>query len=147
MLKSPHALGSSQGIQQARRGLAAAHRSRDVACKNCTEYRARTQQARNELASSEATLVYLLHDGLLQPLDFLLALCLELAPHLLNGRLAVCIGDVLVVPPQGIQPLAQLMDQVVIVVRSAAGLSDVGVFLCCGEWHGDPPFLARNWPS
>jgi hypothetical protein len=64
---------------------------------------------------SEAPVLDLLGDHLLDALDVVGLLALQVTPKVLQGRLAVGIGDVLVVAPQGVQPLAQVVDQVVVV--------------------------------
>src|SRR5882724_6227755 len=76
-------------------------------------------------ARSEAVLADLLDDHLLHALDVVDLLALQVAPQLLQGRPALGVGDVLVVAPQSVEPLAQVVDQVVVVVCNTTSLADV----------------------
>src|SRR5205807_1006341 len=83
----------------------------------------------------EAVLLDLLGDQLLELLDIGDFLPLELAPHLLQWRLPLGVGDVLIIAPEGIEAFAQVMDQIVIVVGAAARFADVFQFFFCSQSH------------
>jgi hypothetical protein len=83
------------------------------------------------MARLEAVLPDLLDDDLLHALDVFDLLALQVAPQLLEGRSALGVGDVLVVAPQSVEPLAQVVDQVVVVVCNATSLADVLQFFFC----------------
>jgi hypothetical protein len=89
---------------------------------------------------SEAAVLDLLADHLLDALDVVGLLALEVAPQVLQGGLALGVGDVLVVAPQGVQPLAQVVDQVVVVVFATTGLADVFELFFRRERRGGLPF-------
>lgn len=72
--------------------------------------------------------------------DIFLLLCLNAAPECLQVSLTVRIGDILIVPPQAIEPAAQIVDQIVIMVGTAAGFTDVLVFFLFGRGHSVLPF-------
>src|SRR5207247_6457219 len=90
--------------------------------------------------NSEAVLPDLLGDYLLDALDVVDLLALEIAPEVLQLRLGVSVGDVLIVAPEGIQALAQVVDQIMIMVGTTAALSDVCQFLLGCQSHDLPPF-------
>src|SRR5262249_41855617 len=78
-------------------------------------------------------------DQLLDALDVGDLLALQVPPQLLQLGLAVGVGDVLVVAPQGVEPLAQILDQVVVVVGAAAAFADVlHLFFRCQCHDGSP---------
>src|SRR5262249_22164944 len=87
---------------------------------------------------SEAALLDLLGDELLHPLDVLLVLALEIAPEGLEGGVPVRVGDPLVVPPDRVEPLAQLVDQVMVVILDPPRLADVFDRLGL-DCHDGPP--------
>src|SRR5258707_14115998 len=90
---------------------------------------------------SEAALLDLFSDQLLELPDVLLLLLLEGAPAFLELGLPVRVGDVLIVPPERIEALAEVLDQVVVVVRGALGLAHVlgaRCLRCCCR-HDVPP--------
>ena len=68
-------------------------------------------------------------------LDIRLLLGLRSPPISLQVVPAIGIGDVLVVSPQAIEPAAQVVDQVVIVVFQSATLSEMFVFFFRGHRH------------
>src|SRR5215510_6622834 len=78
---------------------------------------------------SEAILADLLNEYLLHAFDVVDLLSLYVPPHILQGRLALGVGDILVVAPQGVETLAQIVNQVVVVICHATSLSDVLQFL------------------
>lgn len=71
-------------------------------------------------------------------------------PGLLKFRIALGVGDVLVVSPIGMEPPAEFVDQIVIMIFSAFARADVGQFLVACKFHGWFPFTgwgssSRGW--
>src|SRR5437870_5779921 len=93
------------------------------------------------LPGSEAVLPDLLGNYLLDALDVVNLLALQVAPDVLQLGLGLGVGDVLIVAPESVQPLAQVVDQVVVVVLATEALSDVLEFLFCRQCHDEPPSL------
>jgi hypothetical protein len=93
-----------------------------------------------EKTASEAILPDLLRDHLLDALDGVHFLALEVALQVLQLRLSVGVGDVLVVAPQSVEAPAEVVNQVVVVVGTTAGFSDVFQFLFRCQCHDEPPF-------
>src|SRR5439155_644280 len=58
----------------------------------------------------EAVLLDLICNKLFKPLDVCQLLALEVAPQVLQRRLALGVGDILVIAPDSIQALAQIVD-------------------------------------
>src|SRR5205814_1082429 len=96
------------------------------------------------VAPSKAVLLNLSGDHLLDALDVADLLAFEIPPQLLQVRLAVGVGDVLIVAPQSVEPLAQLVDQVVIVIGAAATFADVFQFLFGCQCHDETPFGVKG---
>src|SRR5882724_3769297 len=90
-------------------------------------------------ARSEAVLLDLLDHHLLHALDVVDLLALQVVPQILQGRSALGVGDVLVVAPYGVEPLAQVVDQVMVVVCSTTSLADVLQFFFRRQCHDAPP--------
>jgi hypothetical protein len=88
-----------------------------------------------QIARSEATLLKFFTDGLFQPHNVFLILAFHVAPKSLERGMSLCVGDSLVISPEGVQPTAQLMDQVVVMVFTATRFPKMGHFLFCGESH------------
>jgi hypothetical protein len=81
----------------------------------------------------------MLDEQLLELLDILLFLGLHVAPEFLEVCLAIGVGDVLVVPPYAVQPPAQFVNQVMIVIRAPAGFPDVFIFFLGCQSHSTVP--------
>jgi hypothetical protein len=88
----------------------------------------------------EAVPLDVLGKQLLELLNTRLLLGLHVAPEALQVCPTVGVGDVLVVSPHGVEPPAQFVNQVVIVIRASARLSDVFVFFLGCHGHGTVPF-------
>lgn len=93
----------------------------------------------------EAVALDVLHEQLFELLDILLLLGLQAAPELLQFRLAVRIGNVLIVTPQAIKPAAQLVNQIVIVVCTATAFTHMLVFFFRSQGHGIIPFESETF--
>jgi hypothetical protein len=78
---------------------------------------------------------YLPADQPAKPTDRLLLRCLAVLPELPKLIPPLRIGDVLVVTPQRIEPPAQLVDQVMIVVTTAGRLADVFQLMLGNKRH------------
>jgi hypothetical protein len=78
---------------------------------------------------SEAFLADFLDNHRLDALNVFQLLAFHVSPQLLQIRLAIGIGDVLIVSPQSIEPLAQVVDEIVIVIFASTSLTDVLQFL------------------
>src|SRR6478672_3609892 len=74
---------------------------------------------------SEAIRVDLFRDHLFHAPDVSHLLEFQFAPHLLKPRLPIRVGNVLVIAPQGIEPLAQVVNKVVVVILATGGFTDV----------------------
>jgi hypothetical protein len=85
---------------------------------------------------SEAVLLNMLPDELLQLADVCLFLRLVFTPKCLKLGMIRRIGDVLVVPPQAIQPPTQVVNEIVVMVSHSAGLAEMHVFRVCCDGHG-----------
>jgi hypothetical protein len=62
---------------------------------------------------------------LFELLDVLKFLGLHIAPEFLQNSLSVSVGKILVVPPNAVEPPAQFVNQVVIVILTSLRLTDV----------------------
>jgi hypothetical protein len=98
------------------------------------------------LAGSEALLSDLVGDHLLDALNISDLLTFQVVPEVLQLLLAIGIGDVLVVSPQGIEPLAQFVNQIVIVIGTTTSFSDVFHFLFGCEDHDKAPLILLLTP-
>ena len=74
---------------------------------------------------SEALLFHFPGNTLLQTFHVLLLLLFEVTPHLLQFRMAVGVGYVLVVAPEGVQSFVQILNQIVIVIFHTLRLTDM----------------------
>jgi hypothetical protein len=86
-------------------------------------------------------------EQLFELLDILSLLDLHVAPEFLQVCPTVGVGDVLVESPHGVEPPAQFVNQVVIVIRASARLSDVFVFFFGCHGHGRFPFPIKGVES
>ena len=97
----------------------------------------------------EATVSNLLNDQLPQPGDSLLVGRLGVIPKLTQLIPPLGVRDVLVVPPEAIEPAIELGDEVVVVVSTAGCFAEVGVFVFGGEGHGnlrdEGKVIAPSW--
>src|SRR4029453_4942454 len=93
---------------------------------------------------SETVLLDFFRDHLLDALDVLSLLPFQVAPQLLQLGLSVGIGDVLIVSPDGGEAVGEVVDQVVVVILTAATFADVLQFLLCCQCHGHSPCLLRE---
>src|SRR6266540_6490085 len=84
----------------------------------------------------ETSLAAVLRDHLLQAANIFLLLSFEIAPEILEVDLPLRIRDILVVTPERIEPLAQLVDHVVVVIGRSLGFADVGEFFFSCQAHG-----------
>ena len=73
-----------------------------------------------------------LGDPLLHAPDVGDFLTFQIASQILQGGFAVGVGDVLILAPQSVEPFAQIVDQVMIMVGTPSGFADVlQFFLGC----------------
>src|SRR5688572_12763295 len=93
---------------------------------------------------SEVVLANVLANEFLQPLDGPELRLLALLPEPLQVWEFAGILDELVVPPHGIQTLAQVVNHVVIVVPDRLGLANEIVLLSVLFVHGESPFSGEN---
>src|ERR1700690_3919339 len=61
----------------------------------------------------------------LEFLDVVLLLLLQFAPQCLDRRLALSVGDILVETPERVETLAQVLNQVMVVIRAAHRFANV----------------------
>jgi hypothetical protein len=80
-------------------------------------------------------------DQIFELIDVPLFLRFCAPPELLDIWPAAGIGDVLVESPQAVQPPAQIVDQVVIVIFDSAGFTEVFVFLVRAHRHRVARFI------
>src|SRR5262245_14192510 len=92
-----------------------------------------------KLGALEAILLDFFDNQLLDALDAVDFLALEVAPQVLQIRLALGVGDVLVIAPQAIQAFTQLVNQVMVVIFGAASFADMFHFLFSRKCHNSPP--------
>src|SRR5688572_30458876 len=92
---------------------------------------------------SEVVLADVLANEFLQPLDGLDLRLLALLPEPLEFGEFVGVLDVLVVPPHGVETLAQVVDHVVVVVPDRLGLANEIVLLNVFVAHGASPFRVK----
>jgi hypothetical protein len=81
-------------------------------------------------------------DEFLQSVDVALFLLFEFAPEILQIDVTFGVGDILVSPPERIEPFAEFVDHVVIVVGCAMGFPDVSHLFFRGEAHDEIPLLS-----
>jgi len=74
---------------------------------------------------SKAIVLDFLRNQLFKPLDILLLLAFYVFPKATNLVSPFRVGDVLIVSPQGIDSLTQLVNQVVVVIRNATRLTQM----------------------
>jgi hypothetical protein len=74
-------------------------------------------------------------DQFLESLNIPELLCLQLGPEVLQLIAPFGIGKILVVAPQAIQSTAQLMDQIMVVIRAAACFTQMRQFLLSSQRH------------
>src|SRR5688572_6467228 len=86
----------------------------------------------------------MLANEFLQPLDGLHLGLLALLPEPLEFGEFVGVLDVLVVPPHGVETLAQVVDHVVVVVPDRFGLANEIVLLNVLFAHGESPFRVKT---
>jgi hypothetical protein len=93
----------------------------------------------NSETALETAAPHFLSDQLLQSADVLLLLVLHVGPEVDELLSKVGVGDVLVIPPQGVEAFAQFMDEVMVMIRTPCGFPDMFQFPFCGEAHGNSP--------
>jgi hypothetical protein len=93
--------------------------------------------AQNRRRGLETFLPTVVGDHVLQPLHILLFLRFQTLPEILQIDVTVGIGDVLIVAPQSIEPLAQLVNHIVIVIGGTLAFADVCQFFFGGETHDE----------
>jgi len=91
----------------------------------------------------KAVALDVLLDQLLQLLDVSLLLSFCATPEFLQVGSASGVGDVLVLSPETIQPPAQVVNQIVIMIFDPARLAKVFVFLVCHHRHATFSFFVR----
>src|SRR6185503_12807778 len=84
---------------------------------------------------SEAVRADFFGDQLLEPIHRFAFFLLELPPKVANGRLGVGVRGVLIEPPQRVQPFAQLVHQIMIMVLDLLRLPNLRVFAFQGRLH------------
>ena len=89
-------------------------------------------------------------DEIFESLHIVLFLSLEVGPEFSEVLIIAGVGDVLVESPHGVDPLAELVDHVVVVIGDCLRFADVfHLFFCC-EWHGMfflSCWFGRAWPG
>jgi hypothetical protein len=76
----------------------------------------------------EAFILHVRREQFLKLLDIPKLLSLHITPEFLQICLAISVGDVLVVPPHAVEPPAQFVNHVMIVILASLRLSDMLVF-------------------
>lgn len=91
---------------------------------------------RPRFPGSKAVVFDFLNNQLPEPLNSLLLLSLRVLPVLAEVIPPPCVGDVLIVTPEGVEPSAQFVDEIPIVIRASTRLAEMAVLRFCCDGHG-----------
>jgi hypothetical protein len=93
---------------------------------------------------SETIFVDMAGDKFFKSPHILLLLLLETPPEILEFRITLGIGDILIIAPQGIQPPAQIMDKIVVVAFCPLAVIEVSHFSFSYHAHSSS-FRYKNY--